>query len=63
LDLARQNKQSFGRNRGNSTGPAGNRRPIKHARYHWRLLPESHLTWRLFGVAVRQIVALPLPAG
>jgi Transposase DDE domain group 1 len=25
-------------------------RLVKHARYHWLLLPESHLTRRLFGV-------------
>ncbi len=38
-------------------------RMIKHARYYWLLLAESHLTKRLFGVMVRRIAALPLPAG
>jgi hypothetical protein len=38
-------------------------RLIKHARYYWLLLAESHLTRRLFGVMVRRIEALPVPAG
>ena len=38
-------------------------RLIKHARYYWLLLAESHLTKRLFGAMVRRIAALPLPAG
>jgi hypothetical protein len=38
-------------------------RPIKHARYYWLLLAESHLTRRLFGSMVRRIAALPVPAG
>jgi hypothetical protein len=38
-------------------------RLIKHARYYWLLLAESHLTRRLFGSMVRRIEALPLPAG
>lgn len=38
-------------------------RLIKHARYFWLLLAESHLTRRLFGSMVRRIEALPLPAG
>jgi hypothetical protein len=38
-------------------------RLIKHARYFWLLLAESHLTRRLFGVMVRRIAALPVPAG
>ena len=38
-------------------------RLVKHARYYWLLLAESHLTWRLFGSMVRRIEALPLPAG
>jgi hypothetical protein len=38
-------------------------RMIKHARYFWLLLAESHLTKRLFGAMVRRIAALPLPAG
>jgi hypothetical protein len=38
-------------------------RLVKHARYFWLLLAESHLTRRLFGSMVRRIEALPLPAG
>ena len=38
-------------------------RLIKHARYYWLLLAESHLTRRLFGAMVRRIAALPVPAG
>lgn len=38
-------------------------RLIKHARYYWLLLAESHLTRRLFGSMVRRIEALPVPAG
>ena len=38
-------------------------RLIKHARYYWLLLAESHLTRRLFGSMVRRIAALPVPAG
>jgi hypothetical protein len=38
-------------------------RMIKHARYYWLLLAESHLTKRLFGAMLRRIAALPLPAG
>ncbi len=38
-------------------------RLVKHARYYWLLLAESHLTRRLFGAMVRRIEALPLPAG
>jgi len=38
-------------------------RLVKHARYYWLLLAESHLTRRLFGGMVRRIAALPLPAG
>jgi len=38
-------------------------RLIKHARYYWLLLAESHLTRRLFGGMVRRIEALPMPAG
>jgi hypothetical protein len=36
---------------------------IKHARYHWLLLAESHVTRRLFGSMVHRIASLPLPAG
>jgi len=38
-------------------------RLVKHARYYWLLLAESHLTRRLFGSMVRRIEVLPLPAG
>ena len=32
---------------------------IKHARYYWLILAESHLTRRLFGAMVGRIAALP----
>jgi hypothetical protein len=38
-------------------------RLVKHARYYWLLLAESHLTRRLFESIVRRIAALPGPAG
>jgi hypothetical protein len=38
-------------------------RLIKHARYYWLLLAESHLTRPLFGAMLRRIWALPVPAG
>ncbi len=38
-------------------------RLIKHARYYWLLLAESHLTRHLFGATLRRIAALPSPAG
>ena len=38
-------------------------RLIKHARYYWLMLAESHLTRRLFGGMVRRIAALPVPTG
>jgi hypothetical protein len=38
-------------------------RLIKHARYYWLLLAESHLTRRLFAAMLRRIAALPLPSG
>lgn len=38
-------------------------RLIKHARYCWLLLAESHLTRRLFGSMLRRIAALPMPSG
>lgn len=38
-------------------------RLVKHARYYWLLLAESHLTRRLFGAMVGRIGALSLPAG
>ena len=34
---------------------------MKHARYYWLLLSESHLTRRLFVATLCRIVALPLP--
>jgi hypothetical protein len=37
-------------------------RLLKHARYYWLLLAESHLTRRLFGAMLRHIESLPLPA-
>ena len=39
------------------------RRLVKHARYYWLLLAESHLTRRLFGSMLRRIAGLSLPAG
>jgi len=36
---------------------------IKHARYYWLLLAESHLTRRLFAGLLRKIMALPVPPG
>jgi hypothetical protein len=38
-------------------------RLVKHARYYWLLLAESHLTRRLFGGMVRRIAALQVPTG
>jgi hypothetical protein len=38
-------------------------RLVKHARYYWLLLAESHLTRRLLGSMLGRILALPLPAG
>jgi hypothetical protein len=38
-------------------------RLIKHARYHWLLLAEGHLTRWLFAGMLRKIAALPSPAG
>jgi hypothetical protein len=38
-------------------------RLVKHARYYWLLLAESHLTRRLFASMVRRIELLPLPGG
>jgi hypothetical protein len=38
-------------------------RLVKHTRYYWLLLAESHLTRRLFGSMLRRMEALPLPAG
>ena len=38
-------------------------RLLKHARYYWLLLAESHLTRRLFGAMVQRIGLLSVPAG
>jgi hypothetical protein len=38
-------------------------RLIKHARYYWLLLAESHLTRRLFGAMLGRIAALSSPVG
>jgi hypothetical protein len=38
-------------------------RLVKHARYYWLMLAESHLTRRLFAGMVRRITALRVPAG
>ena len=38
-------------------------RLLKHARYYWLLLAESHLKRRLFESRVRRIELLPWPAG
>jgi hypothetical protein len=38
-------------------------RLVKHARYYWLLLAESHLTRRLCGALLGRISELPLPAG
>ena len=38
-------------------------RLIKHARYYWLRLAESHLTRRLFARMLGRIGALSLPAG
>ena len=38
-------------------------RPMKHARYYWLLLAESHLTPRRFGSMLSQIALLAIPTG
>ncbi len=38
-------------------------RLVRHARYRWIMLAESHLTRELFGGMLRRIAALPLRAG
>jgi hypothetical protein len=38
-------------------------RLVKHARYYWLMLAESHLTRRLFGSMVRRIGALTVASG
>ncbi len=37
-------------------------RLVKHARYYWLVLAESHLTRRLFRGLLRRIAGLPVPA-
>jgi hypothetical protein len=39
------------------------RRLVKHARYYWLLLAESHLTRRLLGAMLGRIARLPVPTG
>ena len=36
---------------------------VKHGRYYWLLLAESHLTRRLFASMLGRIDGLPLPSG
>ncbi len=38
-------------------------RLVKHARYYWLLLAESHLTRRLFASMLGRIAGLPVPTG
>ena len=38
-------------------------RLVRHARYYWLILAESHLTRRLFGTMLRRIRALQVPTG
>jgi hypothetical protein len=38
-------------------------RLVKHARYYWLMLAESHLTRRLFGSMVRRIDAPAVASG
>jgi hypothetical protein len=38
-------------------------RLVRHARYYWLLLANSHLTRRLFGSMLQRIWALPAPTG
>ena len=38
-------------------------RLVKHARYYWLLLAQSHLTRRVLAAMLGRIIALPLPAG
>jgi hypothetical protein len=37
-------------------------RLVKHARYYWLMLADSHLGRRLFGAMLQRIWALPVPA-
>jgi hypothetical protein len=36
---------------------------VKHSRYYWLMLAESHMTQRLFGSMLQRIWALPIPTG
>jgi hypothetical protein len=38
-------------------------RLVRHARFYWLLLAESHLTRRLFGSMLQRIWALTMPTG
>ena len=38
-------------------------RLVKHARYYWLMLAESHLTRRLFGAMLGRIAASPVATG
>ena len=38
-------------------------RLVKHARYYWLLLAESHLTWRLFGAMLGRSARPTVPTG
>ena len=38
-------------------------RLVKHARYYWLMLAESHLTRRFFGSMVRRMDALAVATG
>lgn len=62
LGAAQQNQQLVADQFAAAIGEDG-RPVVKHARYYWLLLAESHLTRRLFGSMVQRISELPLPAG
>jgi hypothetical protein len=38
-------------------------RLLKHARYYWLFLADSHLTRRLFGAMVQRMAAFTIPTG
>jgi hypothetical protein len=61
--LARINRELIGKVEAVNSSQRGVHRLVKHARYYWLLLAESHLTRRLFGGMVRRIGALAGPAG
>jgi hypothetical protein len=44
-------------------GENGGKRLVKHARYNWLLLAESHLTRRLFASALGRIAGPQVRAG